>query len=286
MTATTRQGALAADLAEKAKAAAAGDKAAAEEVLAATQDDVYALALRMLAHPADAEDAAQEILVIVLTHLGSFRGESSFRTWVWRIAANHLARVRRGRREVVTFDVLGERLRTGLREEASTSPDPESETLAKELRLRCTEAMLVSLDRDLRIAYVLSDIFLLPSEEGAEVLEIEPAAFRKRVSRARERLYEFVGSWCGVYAPDNPCRCNKQVDAAVERGLLDPSDLYMSRHRMRPHPARLARAADEVTELYRIAESMRGPSSPLAPSSLASNMRALVHSDRLELLRP
>jgi RNA polymerase sigma factor (sigma-70 family) len=285
MTATTPQDTVAADLAEKAKAAAAGDKTAAEEVLAATQDDVYALALRMLAHPADAEDAAQEILVIVLTHLGSFRGESSFRTWVWRIAANHLARVRRGRREVVTFDVLGERLRTGLREEASTSPDPERETLAKELRLRCTEAMLVSLDRDLRIAYVLSDIFLLPSEEGAEVLEIEPAAFRKRVSRARERLYEFVGSWCGVYAQDNPCRCNKQVDAAVEHGLLDPSDLYMSRQRMRPHPARLARAADEVTELYRIAETMRGPSSPLAPSSLTSSMRALVRSDRLELLR-
>ena len=64
MTATTRQNAVAADLAEKAKAAAAGDRTAAEEVLAATQDDVYALALRMLAHPADAEDAAQEILVI------------------------------------------------------------------------------------------------------------------------------------------------------------------------------------------------------------------------------
>ena len=94
----------AADLTEHIRAATAGDKAAAGAVLDAIQDDVYELALRMLGHPADAQDAAQEILLIVLTHLGSFRGDSSFKTWVWRIAANHLSRVRRGRREVLTFD--------------------------------------------------------------------------------------------------------------------------------------------------------------------------------------
>ena len=53
------------------RAAAAGDRAAAHDVLRAVQDRVYRLALRMLGHPQDAEDAAQEILVIVLTHLGS-----------------------------------------------------------------------------------------------------------------------------------------------------------------------------------------------------------------------
>ena len=55
------------------------------------QDRVYRLALRMLGHPQDAEDAAQEILVIVQPRLGSFRGESAFSTWVWRIAARPLA---------------------------------------------------------------------------------------------------------------------------------------------------------------------------------------------------
>jgi len=116
----------AADLIEQIRAATAGDKAAAGAVLDPVQDDVYELALRMLGHPADAQDAAQEILVTVLTHLGSFRGESAFKTWVWRIAANHLSRVRRGRREVLTFEVLGERLETGLREERSERIDPEA----------------------------------------------------------------------------------------------------------------------------------------------------------------
>ena len=80
------------DLSAAALAAAAGDQAAARSILDAFQHDVYGLALRMLGHPTDAEDAAQEILVIVLTHLGSFRGESSLKTWVLRIAGNHLSR--------------------------------------------------------------------------------------------------------------------------------------------------------------------------------------------------
>ena len=63
--------------------------------------------------------------------------------------------------------------------------DPEREALASELRLRCTEAMILSLDRELRITYILGDVFGLSGEEAAEVLEIEPAAYRKRLSRAR-----------------------------------------------------------------------------------------------------
>src|SRR5580698_3025649 len=118
------------DLAERVDAAAAGDTGAAREVLEAVADDVYELALRMLGHPADAEDAAQEILVIVFTHLGSFRGDSAFKTWVWRIAANHLARVRRGRRETIAFETLDDRLRTGLREKPSDRPDPEAAAFA------------------------------------------------------------------------------------------------------------------------------------------------------------
>ncbi len=273
------------DLAEHARAAALGDKIAARTILDAIQDDVYGLALRMLGHPADAEDAAQEILVIVLTHLGSFRGESAFTTWVWRIAANHLARVRRGRRETITFEVLDERLRTGLREEMSERPDPEAAALARELRLRCTEAMLLSLDRELRIAYVLGDILELPGEEAAEVLEIEPATYRKRLSRARERLHDFVRGWCGVFDPANLCRCAGQVEGAIERGLVAPEDLYLSRHRARPTRAALHRAADELTGLMRVAEVMRGPASYLAPDSMTESIRDLLDSERLELLR-
>jgi RNA polymerase sigma factor (sigma-70 family) len=273
------------DLAELGRAATAGDRAAAERFLEAIQDDVYELALRMLGHPADAQDAAQEILLIVITHLGSFRGESAIKTWVWRIAANHLARVRRGRREVMTFEVLGDRLHTGLREGPSDRPDPETEALARELRLRCTEAMILSLDRELRIAYVLGDVMSLSGQEAAEVLDVDPAAYRKRLSRARALLHEFLRGWCGVLDPKSPCRCAGQVDAAVNRGLLAPEDLYLSRERKRPTRRALEQAADEVEGLVRVAEVMRGPSGYRAPEALMQSLRELLESKSLEVLR-
>src|SRR5262245_17892330 len=69
--------------------ACGGNKRALEEIINGIQGYVYRLALRMLGLPADAEDATQEILIQVITNLASFRNESAFTTWVYRIAANH-----------------------------------------------------------------------------------------------------------------------------------------------------------------------------------------------------
>ncbi len=70
--------------------ATAGDKKALEALIAGVQDIVFNLSLRMLGTFADAEDATQDILLKMITHLSSFRGDSSFTTWVFCIAANHL----------------------------------------------------------------------------------------------------------------------------------------------------------------------------------------------------
>jgi RNA polymerase sigma factor (sigma-70 family) len=270
------------------RAAAAGDRAAAHEVLSAIQDRVYRLALRMLGHPQDAEDAAQEILVIVLTHLGSFRGESSFSTWVWKIAARRLAEVKRGRREADSFEALEERL-TGFRERAPALPalpDAESAVFAHEVRLRCTEAMILSLDRQARIAYLLGDIFNLSGEEAAAVLEIDPATYRKRLTRARERLYEFMRRRCGVFDPANACRCERVAAGAAADGLLRPEALLFANHPARAPKQVVDRATREVTDLMRVAEVIRDHPEYAAPESLIAGLRELLDSDRLELLRP
>ncbi len=70
--------------------ATTGDKKALETLIAGVQDIVFNLSLRMLGTFADAEDATQDILLKMITHLSSFRGDSSFTTWVFSIAANHL----------------------------------------------------------------------------------------------------------------------------------------------------------------------------------------------------
>src|SRR5215471_13815103 len=82
------------DLEELVRAAQGGDGAALEQVVRAVQDDVFGLAMRMLGHPDDARDAAQEVLIRVVTKLSSFHGDSRFRTWVYRVAANGILNFR------------------------------------------------------------------------------------------------------------------------------------------------------------------------------------------------
>jgi RNA polymerase sigma factor (sigma-70 family) len=76
-----------------------GDLESLEELIAGLQDRVYGLAIRMLSHPSDAEDATQEILLKVVTNLANFQKKSSFTTWVYRIASNHLLTTRKRRAE-------------------------------------------------------------------------------------------------------------------------------------------------------------------------------------------
>src|SRR6266436_868467 len=89
-----------------------GDREALEDLVQRHQGWIYNIALRMLFHPQDAEDATQEILVKVMTRLSSFEGRSSFRTWLYRIVINHVLNMKRGREElkVTTFSAYGDAL--------------------------------------------------------------------------------------------------------------------------------------------------------------------------------
>jgi hypothetical protein len=144
--------------------------------------------------------------------------------------------------------------------------------------------MILSLDRELRVAYILGDILGLSGEEAAAVLEVPHATYRKRLSRARTLLHEFMRNWCGVFDAQNPCRCRNQVACAMDRGLLNRNDLDLSNHRARPSKAVLAKATTEVTGLLRVAEVMREHPDYLAPASMVERVRALIGSTRLELL--
>jgi RNA polymerase sigma factor (sigma-70 family) len=121
--------------------ATAGNTAALEEILRAVQGDVYNLAVRMLWCPEDAADATQEILMKVVTHLATFRAQSSFRTWVYRIATNHLLNIRKSRveREEINFSAFATQLATGLADPpAAASSDPDQALLVEEVKIGCT----------------------------------------------------------------------------------------------------------------------------------------------------
>src|SRR5437660_3823102 len=85
---------------------ASGDREALEELFRRYRGPAYRVAYRLLSHEADALDAVQEGFVKVLTHLDSFQGRSSFKTWLLRVVSNaalDLGR-QRGRRETLSLD--------------------------------------------------------------------------------------------------------------------------------------------------------------------------------------
>src|SRR5262249_4338983 len=122
-----------------------GDRASLEELVRRHQRWIYNIAIRMLHHPQDAEDATQEILLKAVTRLSSFEDRSSFRTWLYRIAVNHLLNMKRGRveRESLTFREYGAGLDSipdlDLPDPSGSLPD--ARLLVNEAMLTCTSGM-------------------------------------------------------------------------------------------------------------------------------------------------
>jgi RNA polymerase sigma factor (sigma-70 family) len=276
------------DLNALARAAREGDRAALDRLVVALSDDLYRLALRMVWHPEDAEDATQEILIRILTRLDGWRGEASVRTWAWRIAVHHLLDRRRSRMEAErwTFDAFGEDLAAGL---ADPRPGdaPGDEILADEVRLGCTQGMLQCLDRPHRVAYILGEVFALPSELAAEVTGVSAPTHRKRLSRARAALRSFVADHCGIVDPANRCRCAKRVPRAIELGRVDPERPLFAAHPSRPRATEPDRPTAETTEmqhLHDLAALMRSHPAYAAPDRVRRTLQSLLDGGRLRLL--
>lgn len=254
--------------------ARAGDRAALEGVVRASNDLVYNLAVRMLGDRTEAEDASQEILIRIVGSLGSFRGESSFKTWVYRVASNHLltARKKRAEEKVQSFDALAEYLDGGI---AADLPPLDDQVLVKEAKIRCTSKMLQCLDNDHRLAFVLGEILELTSEEGAKALEITSEAFRKRLTRARERMTEFMTARCGLVNPSLPCRCAKQGARAAQAGRLSLPTVQFANHPTCTSGAGAERSGeidrlDQLGELERVVAVFRGHPAYASPSFLTA----------------
>jgi len=270
---------------EKAKG---GDPDALEQIVRTIKDDVYGLALRMLWHPADAEDATQEILVRIVTSLATFRGESRFQTWVYRVASNHLlsTRKRRAEREKLTFEIFADQLAQGLDLPAPADEgSPEHALLEEEVKIGCTQGMLLCLDRDHRIAYILGEVFDLSGEEAASILGIAPAAYRQRLTRARGRLRKFLERNCGLVDESRPCRCSRRIGIAIRSGRIDPSGLLFASHRVRAlPPSAVAQGVREMETLHRAAALYRSHPDYAAPESLVARLRELIRGGNPTIL--
>jgi RNA polymerase sigma factor (sigma-70 family) len=264
--------------------AVCGDAAALETVVTSLRDPLYRLALRMVWRPADAEDATQEILIRVITRLASWRGEATLLTWAYRIGVNYLISLKRQtppEARTVSFEEFRAGLANGLATDDYAGPD--AELLAHEVRLTCTQAMLQCLTREERVTYVLSQVFDLPSAEAAWICDVTPAAYRKRLERARQRIRAFVNSTCGLVNPAAFCRCERRVDRAIALGRLDPGRPTLACHPVSRPGRDVTEAAAQMGKLHDAAAVLRSHPDYAADRDRTAAILTLLRSGKFPL---
>jgi RNA polymerase sigma factor (sigma-70 family) len=219
-------------LEELAVRAASGDSEALSHLVEEVQHPVYKLALRFLGHPEDAKDASQEILVRLITNLGSFEGRSQFMTWAYTVAVRQLMRTRKRQVEssVKDAEAFAAFLDKGMSDRDFTAEEAEYRLLCAEVRLSCTYGMLLCLSRPLRASYILGDAMGMPDTVAAEICGISREAQRQRLARARRTMRTIIANRCGLIDASNPCRCGRQVEASLEVGIMKRGELPFVEH--------------------------------------------------------
>lgn len=210
--------------------AVSGDKESLEKLILSVEDLIYNLSLRMLGTIHDAEDAAQEIIIRIITQLSTFRKESRFSTWVYRIATNYLINYKKSMfaKRPLDFEFYGTDIEKGFIENTEDLlQNVNEELLAEELKMSCTNVMLQCLDPESRCIYVLGIMFKADSKICGEILGITSEAYRQRLSRIRKKMGDFLGEYCGL-TETGKCNCRKRVGYAIQSHRLNLNNLEYS----------------------------------------------------------
>ncbi len=169
------------DLDELATRAAAGDREALEDLLAAIQPRVKRICGRMLLYPQDAEEAAQDALLLVATKISSFGGRSKFTTWLHVVASNSARS---------TYRSLKRRAAERSADDMPVLADPRTTSVIAGSRLDLLEALEVlgSTHPELVEPLVLRDVQGLAYDEIAQTLEVPLGTIKSRIHQARHAV--------------------------------------------------------------------------------------------------
>ena len=273
-------------LAKDVRSARSGNRAALEAVVRAIEPLVSRLALRFFGCPHYAEDATQEALVRIVVKLDSFDTQSAFSTWVYRVAINKFLSMARSpaERQAMSLEEFDEDLAQPLEPAPDSESDTELALTLAELRIGCTLAMLLCLERDARLAYILGAIVELDHQVAADILDCPAATYRKRLERARDAITGLMKRRCGVFDARNGCDCAGRVSIAKSRGHLNPKSLVFaaSAEQVQRFPEVLSHIR-EIEEVQRAAEIYRSHPDPTSRGTFVEQLQHLLDSGTLAI---
>ena len=204
------------------KKAINGSKKALNDLIIIHEPFIYNVAWKFTADQNEASDITQEVLIKVVTKLSTFKAESSFITWLYKIVFNEFMQTKRRPMEETwdNFEDFANKLNAIPSPELSYEEEQENLLRTKTAKTRCMSGMLMCLTREQRLIYLLGDVFNIDHNLGADIFEISKDNFRKKLSRTRKDFHSFMNQQCGLVNTDNPCRCSKKGKAMEAAGRM------------------------------------------------------------------
>lgn len=263
-----------------------GNAEGLEQLLASVQDMIFNLSLRMLGTVPDAEDAAQDILVRIMTSLSTFRKESSFQTWVYRIATNYLINYKKSMfaKQPLDFEFYGNDIKYAAVDETEQLVDEMTrETMAEELKMSCTNVMLQCLDAESRCIFVLGTMFKVDSKIAGEILDMTAENYRQRLSRIRRKVGDFLAEYCGL-SGSGCCSCKKRVGYAISQHRINPErpDFLQLKPINKGTMSEFKNEMEKLDELSLLFEELPDYQSPAA---VKERISALIQSSQFQAIQ-
>jgi RNA polymerase sigma factor (sigma-70 family) len=208
-----------------------GSMAALEALIYRHQHFIYNIALKMMGNVQVAQDITQEVLIKLITNLSKFKKESNFRTWLYRITFNQFLQMKKSMSELATesFEIVEKQLDSIPIQALSLLEESELRDQIEETKLTCMNGMLLCLERDQRLVFILGELFNINHDLGANLLNISKDNFRQKLSRARKDLFNFMNNKCGLIRKENPCRCSGKTKGFIRAGKVNPENLQFNK---------------------------------------------------------
>lgn len=208
------------------------------------QSKVYKLALGLTGNKNDAEEITQEAFYRAFRSYHAFREESSFFTWIYRIAFNVAHDYLKQRTKLPIYE-LTEDLGYSIEEIIDPNPanDPETQLLAREARFKCLHCFTECLPLNQRKVLCLAFIVGLPYKHIAEILDCSVSSVKTTLHRAKKRIAGYLEERCQLIKKSNPCNCSQWVRRGLQQGWITKQAL------VNPRPEITIQAEGEIVNL-------------------------------------
>jgi RNA polymerase sigma factor (sigma-70 family) len=214
-------------------------------------------------------------------------GATRIEGWLLRIA-NHVLEQRLPRTPEVSFELLDDTLRSeATRTDVVRSlSDPERDVMLWELKQGCMTSVINCLSPGERAAFVMAHILRMKDDDAAGALNITRSAYKVRLSRARQKVGDYLAPRCEHVNPNNPCRCPARVGVALRKGFIRPTgEVSLRNGGVTPFGRYGSGPKNEDAPLRDVDAIYANLPEPDAPPELASHLLAELESGKWDKVR-